>query len=216
MNDVTSLLEAQATALLRRLSREQEMRTRRAGEDAELQVRDLLRRTRSEARARVHQAVLDRRRSDEHAVARRRAAIDTQQRRARQATLRDLLEAAWRELPAALRARWDDPQARALWSEAACAQAARQLLQLDEVTAEVDATADPGLASQLEQELRGLGAQSVKVVTVDGLGAGLRLRAGRACIDATVPGLLAARDRVAAELLATFEQLLQAPQEPPA
>jgi hypothetical protein len=216
MNDVTSLLDAQATALLRRLSREQETRTRRASDDAELQVRDLLRRTRGEARVRVHQAVLEQRRADDYALARRRAALDTQQRRARQATLRDLLDAAWHELPGALAARWSDPPARELWCDAACTQAAAQLLQLDEVTAELDAAADAGLARHVEQALRERGAQGVTVVMVEGLGAGLRLRAGRACIDATVPGLLAARDRVAAELLATFEQLLQAPQEPAA
>jgi hypothetical protein len=208
MNDVTSLLDAQATALLRRLSREQETRTRRLREDAELQVRELLRRSRSEARARVHQAVMERRRADENAFARRRAALDTRQRRARQATLRELLEAAWRGLPAALQARWEDRAGRTAWCEAACAQAAQLLLDLDEVAVEVDEHAAPELGEAIARSLEGRGVRRAVVTPIAGLGAGLRLRAGRACVDATIPGLLASRERVAAELLAAFEGLL--------
>ena len=42
-------------------------------------------------------------------------------------------------------------------------------------------------------------AATVEFVAVDGIGPGLRVRSANACLDATVPGLLAARDRVAAE-----------------
>lgn len=208
MNDVTSLLDAQSTSLLRRLSREQETRTRRLREQTELQVRELLQRSRTEARARVRQAVQEQRRADEIALARRRAALDTQQRRARQATLRNLLDAAWRDLPAALQARWEEPSSRAAWCEAACAQALRLLLERDEVRVEIDAGDAAGMGPKLAPLLESHGVQRVSLMPVTGLGAGLRLRAGRACLDATIPGLLAARGRVAAELLAVFDTLL--------
>jgi F0F1-type ATP synthase delta subunit len=50
------------------------------------------------------------------------------------------------------------------------------------------------------------GPSTIDVTATDGLGAGLRIRAGDACIDATVAGLLAARERIASELLAEFER----------
>jgi hypothetical protein len=204
MNDVESLLEAQTTALLRRLGREQESRTRRIRDEAGTQAADIVRRTRAEARTRVHQAVVDTRRDDEMALARRRAALDTQARRSRQTTLRELLDRAWQALPAALQSRWLDAAARERWCDAACVSASRSLRHLDRLQVEIDprwlAEVGPLVRSRLE------GASKVDLVPMDGLGAGLRIRAGDACIDATVAGLLAARERIASELLAEFER----------
>lgn len=206
MSVVESLLEAQTTALLRRLAREQEARTRRLREEAEEQSRDILRRARSEARVRVRQAVAESRREDENAIARRRAAIDTRARRARQQTLRQLLDAAWERLPMALAERWKDGAAREEWVRATCRQALRSLLHLERLQVE----AEPAAVSSIEAAARTAlqDAATVEFVAVDGLGPGLRVRSANACLDATVPGLLAARDRVAAELLAEFERQL--------
>ena len=201
-----SLLDAQTTALLRRLGREQETRTRRARDEAEAQVRDILRRTRTEARARVHQAVLDQRREDETALARRRAAIETRLRRARQKTLRQLLDSAWAELPEALEERWGDTGDRLQWCRAACAQALRSLLKTDRIQVEIDSEWAEELGPVAMQHLTSHASSQVSIVRIDGLGAGLRVRAGEACLDATLGGLLAARERVTAELLAEVEQ----------
>jgi len=46
-------------------------------------------------------------------------------------------------------------------------------------------------------------------------GAGLRIRRRSACVDATVAGLLASRERVEAELLAEFDRLREQPGSPP-
>jgi hypothetical protein len=204
MNDVESLLEAQTTALLRRLGREQESRTRHIRDEAGTQAADIVHRARVEARTRVHQAVVDTRREDEMALARRRAALDTEARRSRQATLRELLDRAWQALPAALQSRWLDATARERWCDAACVSASRSLRYLDRLQVEVDpqwlAHVGPRVRSRLE------GSSKVDILATDGLGAGLRVRAGDACIDATVAGLLAARERIASELLAEFER----------
>jgi hypothetical protein len=204
MNDVESLLEAQTTALLRRLGREQESRTRHIRDEAATQAADIVRRARVEARTRVHQAVVDTRREDEMALARRRAALDTLARRSHQATLRELLDRAWQALPAALQSRWLDAAARERWCDAACVAASRSLRHLDRLQVEVDpqwlAEVGPLVRSRLE------GPSQVDIVTTGSLGAGLRIRAGDACIDATVAGLLAARERIASELLAEFER----------
>jgi hypothetical protein len=204
MNDVESLLEAQTTALLRRLGREQESRTRHIRDEAAAQAADIVRRARAEARARVHQAVIDTRREDEMALARKRAALDTQARRNRQATMRELLDRAWQSLPGALQSRWLDAAARERWCDAACVSARHSLRHLERLQVEVDpqwlAHVGPLLRGRLE------GPSTVEVTATAGLGAGLRIRAGDACIDATVAGLLAARERIASELLAEFEQ----------
>lgn len=199
-----TLLEAQTVALLRRLAREQESRTRRAQDEAAEQARDIVRRARSEARTRVHQAVVDTRREIELALARRRAAIETRERRARQGMLRRLLEDAWKRLPAALEHRWSNRDARTTWCRAACNQAARSLLHAERMCVEID--------TRWRDELQPVVATSlgdgVEVTPVDDLGAGLRIRAGRGCVDATVAGLIAARERIAADLLAECEQRL--------
>ena len=211
MDDVESLLEAQTVALLRRLAREQESRTRHIRDEAETQAADIVRRARAEARTRVHQAVVDTRREDEMALARKRAALDTQARRSRQATLRELLDRAWQALPAALQSRWLDQTARERWCYAACASARRSLLHLDRLQVEVD----PQWLAHVGPLVRGRldGLSDVGVTTTEGLGAGLRIRAGDACIDATLAGLLAARERIASELLAEFEQRAAARRE---
>ena len=208
MNDVESLLEAQTTALLRRLAREQESRTRRVRDEAATQAADIVHRARVEARMRVHQAVVDTRREDEMALARRRAALDTQARRSRQAMLRELLDRAWQALPAELQSRWLDPGARERWCDAACLAANRSLRHLDRLQAEVDPRWLPQVGPLVRSRLEG--SSNVEVTATEGLGAGLRIRAGDACIDATVAGLLAARERIASELLAEFERAVAA------
>ena len=203
-----TVLDAQTLALLRRLSREQEMRTRRARDEAAEQARDIVRRARTEARARVHQAVLETRRDNELALARRRAAIDTRERSARQAMLRQLLEDAWRRLPAALQARWTEPGARTNWCRSACAQARASLLHTAQLVVEVDPCWRDELCALVGSCFPDHAAGTVEVVAVAGLGPGLRVRGGKACVDATVAGLVAARERIAADLLAEIDRHL--------
>jgi hypothetical protein len=89
--------------------------------------------------------------------------------------------------------------------------ASRSLRHLDRLQVEIDpqwlAQVGPLVQSRLE------GPSQVDVMAMDGLGAGLRIRAGDACIDATVAGLLAARERIASELLAEFERQAAARRE---
>jgi hypothetical protein len=208
-----SLLDAQTTALLRRLAREQESRVRRVREEAASQAEDIVRRARIEARARVRHAIAETRRADDDAVARRRAALETESRRARQGTLREQLDRAWLALPAALQSRWSQGDARQRWCNAACAAAERRLLQLAQVQVELDAADAPTLGPVITTRLAP--RSTVTVLAVTGLGPGLRLRAGNACVDATLPGLLAARERITAELLAEFESRAGRPDPEP-
>lgn len=200
MNAAESLLEAQTLALLRRLAREQDARARRIADDAATQVADIVRKARAEARARVHQAVAETRREHERALVQRRAALETGTRQRQQAALGDWLARAWQALPGVLQSRWEEPAARAQWCVAAMHAAARDLLQHDDLQVEVD----PRWLQVVGSLGLGSPGAAVTLVAVAGLGAGLRIRAGHACIDATVAGLLAPRDRLAAELLAEY------------
>jgi hypothetical protein len=202
MNATDSLLDAQTVALLRRVAREQDSRVRLIRDESASQSAEIVRKARTEARARVHQAVVEARREDERALARRRAALDTQSRQARQTILRDWLEQAWQALPAALESRWLDPGARERWCVAALQAAQRDLLHRERLQVEVA----PRWATAVEPIVQRhfVDDANVEVVTVEELGEGLRIRAGNACVDATVTGLLAPRERIAADLLAEF------------
>ena len=200
MNPADSVLEAQTLALLRRLAREQDSRCHRIRDDAAEQAAAIVRKARGEARVRVRQAVAELRRGEEQALTQRRAALDTVARQRQQAALGDWLEQAWQALPAVLQARWEQPSSRAQWCAAAMHAARRDLLGHEALTVEADAHWLDAVAPLVMQH--GVSEQVATMAPRQGLGAGLRIRAGHACVDATIPGLLAPRDRIAAELLA--------------
>jgi hypothetical protein len=209
-----SIVEAQTDALLRRVAREQETRCRHARESAAEQARTIVDRAWDEARARLRQAVMEERRSVEQTIADRRAAHETAARRRSQSSLRAVIDEAWQALPAALGSAWLRADARARWCRAACAAAMAALDPARGCTLEIDADAS-GEVEALALESLGAWA-GARVERVTGLGPGLRIRCGRACVDATVPGLLASRERIESELLAEMERLGEPTPEAPA
>lgn len=200
------IVQAQMEALLRRVAREQEMLSRRARDAAEQQSRGIVARAREEARARTRQAAEEARLSVERALGDRRAALETAARQREQSLLRELMDTAWAALPGALTAAWQEPARRHEWCETACALARRIVMGNGPFTIEVDATAPAEQAEFLRQCLSD-GGEPPTIRQVEGLGPGLRIRRGLACVDATVPGLLASRERVEAELLAELDAL---------
>lgn len=208
MNVASPIVRAQAEALLRRVAADRDARiqeTRRAGEHA---VRELLRQARRDARARVRAAIAEERQLHERALADRRAALDTEDRQRVQALLGGLVARAWARLPAALAARWAEPDGAAEWCRAAGAQARAVLPGDTDLFVELDATSDASQQARVLASLAQAGLGRAGVAPVAGLGAGLRLRAGVACVDASVAGLLAPREQVEAALLADIEARL--------
>jgi hypothetical protein len=206
MNDAHGIVDLQTDALLRRVAREQETRCRRARESAEEQARTIVQRARTEARARLRQAAREERRSIEQTLADRRAARDTEARRRSQVAARAIIDEAWSRLPAALAETWREREARERWCRAACAAATAALPAGLACAVEVD---DDSPADVERTVLSALGERTgalVEFKRLGGLGAGLRIRAGRACLDATVAGLLVARERIESELLAEIER----------
>jgi hypothetical protein len=205
-----SIVQAQTDALLRRLSRDQESQCRRTREAAEQQARSIVARAWEEARARLRQAVEEERRAVDKAIADRKAALETVQRHGQQAVLRELMDAAWVELPAVLEAVWNDDERRSRWCAAACDVAARSLHGGTRFVVDMDAATPQQDMDRVRAALLERAGNEVEVRAVPALGAGLRIRSGRACVDATVPGLLASRERVESELLAELERLAEA------
>jgi hypothetical protein len=215
MSAAGGIVQAQMEALLRRVAREQETLTRRARDAAEEQSRGIVARAREEARARTRLAAEEARLSVERALADRRAALETTARQREQSLLRGLMESAWQALPAALGDAWRDAAARREWCESACALARRTVLGDGAFTVAFDAEAPADATGIATQALQGAGA-AARLDRISGLGPGLRVRRGLACVDATVPGLLASRERIEAELLAELGALLEGQGSTPA
>lgn len=208
MSAPESIVQAQMEALLRRVAREQERLSRTAREAAEDQARAIVARAREEARARTRQARDEARQSVERALADRRAALETASRQREQAVLRGLMDDAWGALPRELEAAWGDAAARRSWCESACALARRIVMGGGTFAVELADGAPADAADCARRALSESGAD-VTVTRVAGLGPGLRIRHGLACVDATSDGLLASRERIEAELLAELDALLE-------
>ena len=203
-----SIVQAQMEALLRRVAREQEMLSRKARDAALEQARGIVARAREEARVRTRQASDEARQSVERALADRRAALETAARQREQSLLRKLMDEAWATLPGELASGWNDEAARRSWCDAACALARRIVMGDGTYTIELDTEAPADAADRAQHALCGDGGAAT-VRRVAGLGPGLRIRRGLACVDATAAGLLASRERIEAELLAELDALLE-------
>ena len=208
MSAPEGIVQAQMEALLRRVAREQEMLSRRARDAAEEQARGIIARAREEARSRTRQAAEESHLAVERALGDRRAALETAARQREQSLLRDLMDDAWQTLPHEIEATWNDASARRAWCETACALARRIVLGEGTFTIELD-TAAPADAAECAGKCLQDGGQPAAVRRIDGLGPGLRIRHGLACVDATTTGLLASRERIEAELLAELDALLE-------
>jgi hypothetical protein len=213
MNSPSPIVRAQTEALLRRVAADRDARvqeTRRNGDQA---AHELLAQARRDARSRVLAAVAEERQLHTRALADRRAALDTEERQRVQALLGGLVARAWASLPMALEGRWTDADGARRWCLAAGAQARAVLPSDVESVVEVDVTCAAARQALVLASLRRAGWAAERVSPVHGLGAGLRLRAGAACVDATIAGLLHARDQVEAALLAAIETQLARQQQ---
>ena len=209
MSTSEGIVQAQTEALLRRVAREQESRCRRARDAAEEQARSIVARAWEEGRARLRHAVEEERRAMDKALADRRAALETAERQREQAVLRELMDEAWQALPGALEAAWQRDESRREWCAAACAVATQTLDPERGFAVEVDGAAPQDAAELACRTLRQASGREIGLRQVPSLGAGLRIHAGRACVDATVNGLLASRERIESELLAELERLTE-------
>jgi hypothetical protein len=210
-------LEIQVQALLARIERSTEARCQSAQEEARRQSAQILDEGRRAARERVHTAVREERARLAQGLRQALAQADLAQRQRGQEALQKLLASMWQALPALLEARWQDLEARHAWVEAAI-DAAGRLLPGRPWTFELASEVPQESRAALEARAHTRGATQVSWTRAPGIGSGVRIRAGGACLSATIPGLLAERAGLEGAFLAAYLTAASgaaAPKEPP-
>jgi hypothetical protein len=227
-------LEQRTAALLALV---EDYRARRCAaliEPAQEQAQAILRAARAEGRRRVHAAIGELRQRLAAEVGAAQARLATERRLAEQRQAMLLLGAAWSELREALRRRWRDPAARALWIESQLQRALRVLSH--EQHAAAAAAGSVGAAPPAERHrddswhieyaadwpaaerdslvgrVAEAGVTVASALAREDTDGGLRIRAGANVVDATIDGLLADRAAIEGRLL---DLLRAAPGGPP-
>lgn len=199
----TGALGVQAQALLQRVIEDREQRCTAARAAAQSQAMQIVRAARAEARHSIHNAVIQERERLDLGLRQARARADIDARRQEQRKSQELLEQMWAGIAAALERRWREPALRQAWVEAAMSQAGT-LLPGRTWLIEAGTAWSEQERAELENRARGHGAAAAQHSLQPAMAAGLRIRAAKVCVDATVAGLLAQRDRVEAAFLSEY------------
>jgi hypothetical protein len=199
----TSALDSQADALLQRVTDDRERRCAVLRAAADSQAKKIVRSARAEARSTVHNAVIQERARMDLGMRQAKARADIEGRRRERQKSRELLEQMWTAITDVLERRWREPASRRAWIDAAMGQAATLLAGRAWVI-----EGGPDLTEQERGELTARaherGAGTVEWSLQPAMPPGLKIRADRVCVDATVPGLLARRDAIEAAFLAEY------------
>ena len=191
-------------ALLALIEADRAERCADALQSANRQSGALLAAARRGARARVRAAIAEERAAFAARVASAEARLATERRMARQRHLKLLVAEGWKRLPGALAARWDDAQARRAWIDAALDEA---LAVLPAGTWELSGPPSWSEEERASAVARLAGRAIGATATVDaGIAAGLRVRSGKAVLDAALAGLLADRLVIEGRLLELFQE----------
>ena len=206
MNDqAADVVDTQLQTLLQVVERNRDERCEAVLGEARAQAREVLQQARRQARERLHRKVLAIREEARQQLASAQAQRQTRLRLQRHRAEAALLARAWVPLGECLLQRWARQDSRALWIEHAVEQARSVLLDRHwriEHPADWPAAEREALGGQLEAELGAAPAFVVQPETT----AGLRICAGPTCLDATRTGLLRARTRIEAMMLATLNE----------
>lgn len=199
---MSAVLKAGPDALAALLAYVAQVRDRQLGQiraAADKECGAVLGAARARAREQVRQALREARRDADGQIALARAAAQARLRRARQALTSSALGGVRARVERAMRARWADPAARAGWIAMALAEAARHLPAGTWAVSHPPGTALPEGGALPE-------GVTLEAQPEPGIEAGLRIAAGEASIDATLPGLLRADTRIAALWLGELER----------
>ena len=198
---MTGALELQVAALVSRVHRVRDERVGELRATAATQLEAVEVTARREARRLLHAASGTKRARVRERCREALAGVDAERRRREFEVDRGVVEEALAALPEALERRWRDAAARRAWCAAALAIAAARLVARDWRIA-LAAGADDAERAQL---LAAAAAHGARAEVVAGAArAGLTITAGPSAVDATVAGLLADRDEIAARLLAVW------------
>lgn len=195
---------AQSDALLREIRRQTREESRAVAAAAEQEARAILAQAHADARRRMHEAVVALRREARRRTVRAEAQAETEARRHMHRRADEAIGAAWPLLEQALTVRWRDTSGRRSWIEAV-ARTAAERLRPGPWTIEHPSDWSAEERDAFRRIVADVADPELTFTADAALAAGLRIHAGHAVLDATVPGLLADRAAVAAELLAEVE-----------
>lgn len=200
-------LQARTDALLALVADDRDARCHALLDEAQGRASASLAQARRQARTAVHDAFAQERARQAAALAAARAELQTLRRRHAQSRLQALLALGWARLPLALRARWQAPALRQAWVDRAYTLARRLLPtrpgiawllvhgddwpEAERVQLAARVARDQGTPVQWQHDAR--------------IAAGLRIAAGGNVVDATLAGLLADREEVAARLVGLLQ-----------
>jgi len=191
-------------ALLAAVERDRDTRCTTLLQEARQRCTALLREARADARRLVHDAVVAERRIDRESWRRADARIETHRRLQQQRIHLQRLERGWVLLQDALRRRWHEAPTRRQWVEVALRHA-RLVLHADHWTISHPSDWPQEERIATHDWLHDSAGISATYEPSDTIEAGIYVQRDQACFDATLTGLLSARHRIEAQLLAEFE-----------
>jgi len=209
-----SVLDTQAEALLQQVTDDRERRCAALRAAAESQAKQIVRAARAEARNNVHKAVAQERARMDLGMRQATARADIEASRRERQKSQELLQQMWAGIADVLARRWRGPAERRVWIDAAIVQAGA-LLAGRAWLIEGGSDWTEQERGDLTERARKQGAATVEWSPHAAAPAGLKIRAGSVCVDATVPGLLARRDAIEAAFLAEYLPVLAANEEKP-
>jgi hypothetical protein len=206
MNGFEGILDLQVQSVIDALRARQQGSCREIEIDTARKAQQLLADSRRRMRERVHRAVVEERQRRETALLDCRHRIETAGRRRVQQHYREFLHAAMPLLKDELQARWQDAGTRRAWCEMLIAEAAAALPPAAWTVEHPAGRWSTDDSRWLRQALAARGLPEPELRQDTGIAAGLRVRLGAACLDATLDGLTAKRHAVEARLLAAWER----------
>jgi hypothetical protein len=194
-------LEERELGLLKLVAEHRDEACRRLIAEAEQSARELLRQTHRRQRAHLHRRVLEERARIHARIQAVEAERVTRERREQARSSAGVLEQAWPLLQAGLQRRWQDAEGRRRWVER-CVRDALGALPSGAWTVR-HAPGWPAAEQQAVREelTRTLGVEPQLRGDLS-IEAGLIIDSGGACLDGSLGGLLADRQRLEARLLA--------------
>jgi hypothetical protein len=205
MNEFRGILDLQVESVLSALKAQQDLRCREIESATSRRAEQLTSDSRHRMRQRVHMAVVEERRRRETALLDARHRIETAGRRRIQQQYRQFLHEAIPLLTAELGKRWRDEESRRSWCEMVISEAAGSLPG-DPWTIEHPCDWPSEDTKWLEQAFEARRLPKPVLQEDDAITAGLRVRLGSACLDATVDGLMTDIRAVEGRLLAAWER----------
>ena len=200
MKPATLIPSLQSNALVREIEHQLKSENEAIAEAAQRDAHDITAQARAAARRQMHAAIGELRKEGNRRLTRAKAQLDTATRARAQHRAAEAVHAALPLLGEALAARWRDPNGRRIWTDAIAALCADRLRPGGWV---VEHPVDWSTQEQ-QQFIAAIGnggSADMNFEAKGDIGAGLRIKADQAVLDATPHGLLADRTAIAALLL---------------